>query len=49
MQFRTTGLMLLGAMALPASGAAQTTAAPIPAALRLHEECQGSMTEKKKN
>ena len=25
MQFRTTGLLLLGAMALPASGAAQTT------------------------
>ena len=28
MQFRTTGLLLLGAMALPASGAAQTTTAP---------------------
>jgi quercetin dioxygenase-like cupin family protein len=28
MQFRTTGLLLLGAMALPASGTAQTTAAP---------------------
>jgi quercetin dioxygenase-like cupin family protein len=28
MQFRTTGLLLLGAMALPTSGAAQTTAAP---------------------
>src|SRR6202158_1149900 len=28
MQVRTTGLLLLGAMALPASGAAQTTAAP---------------------
>src|SRR5258705_9660791 len=28
MQFRTTGLLLLGAMALPASGAAQTTSAP---------------------
>ena len=28
MQFRTTGLLLLGAMALPASGAAQTTHAP---------------------
>src|SRR3981189_2929492 len=28
MQFRTTGLLLLGAMAVPASGAAQTTAAP---------------------
>ena len=28
MQFRTTGLILLGAMALPASGVAQTTAAP---------------------
>jgi quercetin dioxygenase-like cupin family protein len=28
MQFRTTGLLLFGAMALPASGAAQTTAAP---------------------
>src|SRR6476646_10538826 len=28
MQFRTTGLLLLGAMALPASGAAQTTAPP---------------------
>src|SRR5258706_11158152 len=28
MQLRTTGLMLLGAMALPASGAAQTTPAP---------------------
>jgi len=28
MQFRTTGLLLLGAMALPASGAAQSTAAP---------------------
>src|SRR4030081_2824817 len=27
MHFRTTGLLLLGAMALPASGAAQTTAA----------------------
>jgi hypothetical protein len=26
MQFRTTGLFLLGAMALPASGTAQTTA-----------------------
>ena len=30
MQFRTTGLLLLGAMALPASGTAQTTAAPLP-------------------
>jgi quercetin dioxygenase-like cupin family protein len=29
MQFRTTGLLLLGAMALPASGAAQTTPAPV--------------------
>jgi mannose-6-phosphate isomerase-like protein (cupin superfamily) len=28
MQFRTTGLLLLGAMALPASGTAQTTATP---------------------
>src|SRR3954452_23270066 len=28
MQFRTTGLLLLGAMALPASGAAQITPAP---------------------
>src|SRR5437660_12465277 len=28
MQFRTTALLLLGAMALPASGAAQTTPAP---------------------
>ena len=28
MLFRTTGLLLLGAMALPASGTAQTTAAP---------------------
>src|ERR1700681_4793507 len=28
MQFRTTGLLLLGAMALPASATAQTTAAP---------------------
>jgi mannose-6-phosphate isomerase-like protein (cupin superfamily) len=28
MQFRTTGLLLLGAMALPASGVAQTTPAP---------------------
>src|SRR6266481_466108 len=28
MQFRITGLLLLGAMALPASGAAQTTPAP---------------------
>src|SRR5258705_4476964 len=28
MQFRTTGLLLLGAMAVPASGAAQTTTAP---------------------
>src|ERR1700730_13232230 len=28
MQFRTTGLLLLGAMALPASGTAQTTSAP---------------------
>jgi hypothetical protein len=30
MQFRTTGLLLLGAMALPASGTTQTTAAPPP-------------------
>ena len=30
MQFRTTGLLLLGAMALPASGTAQTTPAPSP-------------------
>src|SRR5476649_779136 len=28
MQFRTTGLLLLGAMALPAAGTAQTTSAP---------------------
>lgn len=28
MQFRTIGLLLLGAMALPASGAAQTSPAP---------------------
>src|ERR1700730_3656563 len=28
MQFRTTGLLLLAAMALPASGTAQTTPAP---------------------
>ena len=28
MQFRTTGLLLLGAMALPADGIAQTTPAP---------------------
>src|ERR1700692_719969 len=28
MRFRTTGLLLLGAMALPASGTAQTTPAP---------------------
>src|SRR3984893_4478835 len=28
MQFRTIGLLLLGAMALPASGTAQTTPAP---------------------
>src|SRR6202023_15326 len=28
MQFRKTGLLLLGAMALPTSGAAQTTPAP---------------------
>src|ERR1700676_4054979 len=28
MQFRITGLLLLGAMALPASGTAQTTPAP---------------------
>src|SRR2546421_3838713 len=28
MQFRATGLLLLGAMALPATGAAQTTPAP---------------------
>ena len=28
MQFRTIGLLLLGAMALPAAGTAQTTAAP---------------------
>src|SRR5580704_17873728 len=28
MQFRTTGLLLLGAMALPSSGPAQTTPAP---------------------
>jgi len=28
MQFRTTGLLLLGALALPVSAAAQTTAAP---------------------
>jgi quercetin dioxygenase-like cupin family protein len=33
MQFRTTGLLLLGAMTLPASGTAQTTAAP-PAIVR---------------
>src|ERR1700682_1912475 len=30
MQFRTTGLLLLGAMALPTSGIAQTTPAPPP-------------------
>jgi quercetin dioxygenase-like cupin family protein len=29
MQFRTTGLLLLGAMALPASGTAQTTPTPL--------------------
>jgi hypothetical protein len=29
MQFRTTGLLVLGAMALPASGTAQTTPAPL--------------------
>ncbi len=29
MQSRTTGLLLLGAMALPASGTAQTTPAPL--------------------
>jgi quercetin dioxygenase-like cupin family protein len=34
MQFRTTGLLLLGAMALPASGTAQTTPAP-PAITRI--------------
>jgi quercetin dioxygenase-like cupin family protein len=34
MQFRTTGLLLLGAMALPTSGAAQTTPAP-PAITRI--------------
>src|SRR5580704_244867 len=28
MQFKTTGLLLLGALALPAAGAAQTTPAP---------------------
>jgi hypothetical protein len=28
MQFKTTELLLLGAMALPASGTAQTTPAP---------------------
>jgi len=28
MRFRTTGLLLLGAMALPAPGTAQTTPAP---------------------
>ena len=28
MQFRTTGLLLLGAMALPVSGTAQTASAP---------------------
>src|ERR1700738_5156143 len=28
MQFRTTGLLLLGALVLPASGTAQTTPAP---------------------
>lgn len=33
MQFRTTGLLLLGAMALPASGTAQTISAP-PAIIR---------------
>src|SRR6202165_56175 len=33
MRFRTTGLLLLGAMALPASGTAQTTPAP-PATTR---------------
>src|ERR1700719_4658225 len=31
MQFRTTGLLLLGAMAFPVSGAAQT--APVPPAI----------------
>src|SRR3981081_978195 len=34
MQFRTAGLLLLGAVALPASGAAQTIAAP-PAITRI--------------
>jgi quercetin dioxygenase-like cupin family protein len=34
MQFRTTGLLLLGAMALPASGTVQTTPAP-PAITRI--------------
>ena len=33
MQFRTTGLLLLGAMALPADGTAPTTPAP-PAIVR---------------
>src|SRR6202035_3816766 len=33
MQFRTTGLLLLGAMAFPVSGSAQTTPAP-PATTR---------------
>lgn len=35
MQFRTTGLLLLGAMALPASGTAQTTAVPLAIARRV--------------
>jgi len=34
MQFRTTGLLLLGAIALPTSGATQTTPAP-PAITRI--------------
>jgi len=36
MQFRTTGLLLLGAMALPASGTAQTT--PIPPAINANSD-----------
>ena len=46
MQFRTTGLLLLGATALPASGTAQTTPAP-PAITRTavqQPNCRPSLT-----
>jgi len=36
MQFRTTGLLLLGVMALPASGTAQTTPVPVVNQIRTY-------------